>query len=261
MTSPSAPPSYRVAVYAAPDDYEELGEALRSVLGMHATDAMVHARSAPGVLAISLERAPAEELARAIQTLGLRTEVVSEADLPSLEHTPVVHHVRCLDEGLEILELHGHEAALLPWDDITLLSVGQVPQETARHSSEAQTSSVKAARWGSPSVTETQLPPGPEAWIVCERPRRAFRIDHKRMNYEYLGDRKTDSATANFRLFIDDVIARARHAYLTPATRAYLEQQSVTDYSFESSEKLQHNTELHLLIHRRAGTPPPTSPE
>ena len=74
------------------------------------------------------------------------------------------------------------------------------------------------------------------------------------MNYEYLGKRKTFSATANFRLFLDDVIAGARRAYLTPSTRDYLERGSVTDYSFASPDALKHDAILHLLIRRRAGS-------
>lgn len=252
--------SCHVAVFAAPHDFQELRDVFRSVLGMHPTDAMIQARSTPGILAIPLDRDQAERLAQATRAIGLPTEVVADAELPSLEHAPVVHHVRCIDEGFDILELHGHEAALIPWDDVSLLSVGQVPLETARHSSEAQTTSLKAGRWVGPSTTETPLPPGPEALIVCQRPFRAFRIDHKRMNYEYLKERKTDSATTNFRRFIDDVVARARQAHLTPATRAFLESRSVDEYSFASPAELQRYTELHLLIGHHKETPPPPPP-
>jgi hypothetical protein len=242
--------SCHVAVFAAPHNLQELRDVLQSVLGMHPIDAMIQARTAPGILAIPLDRDKAEQLAQATRAIGLPTEVVSDADLESLEHAPVIHHVRCIEGGFDILELHGHEAALVPWDDILLLSVGQVPLETARHSPEAQTTSVKAGRWVGPSSMETPLPPGPEAYIVCRRPFRAFRIDHKRMNYEYLGERKTDSATANFRLFFDDVVSRARQAALTPAARAYLENHSVDEYSFTSPSELQRYTELHLVLHK-----------
>jgi hypothetical protein len=243
--------NYRVVVFAEPDDPHDLAEVFESVLKMHPTDAMVQARRPPGVLPTPLDREQAERLAGSIVAAGVQAEAVSASELPILEHVPAVHHARCLETGLEIIELHGWEAALVPWDVIDLLSVGQVPQETSRHFSEAQSTSIKAGRRTGPTTVETPLPPGPEAWIICSNPFRVYRIDHKRMNYEYLGERKTDSATANFQLFINDVVARARRAYLTPATRAFLERGSVGSYSFESSEDLERFTVLHLLIHRR----------
>jgi hypothetical protein len=113
---------------------------------------------------------------------------------------------------------------------------------------------ISAARRTSPGPKDILMTPGPSAWFVCKNPDRELRIDHKRMNYEYLGKRKTFSATANFRLFLDDVIARARQAYLTPSTRDYLEHGSVSDYSFDSPEALKQDAILHILIRRRAGS-------
>jgi hypothetical protein len=246
-------PTYRVAVFAAPDDPRELARVLELCLGMHATDALFHARSAPGVLAIPLDRPLAERVTAGIVSLGVQAAAVAEADLPDFSRAAVVHHARCLETGLEIVELHGVEAALVPWSDVELLSIGQVPQETARHYLAAESVTVRAARRTGPTTVQTPLPPGPEAWVLCARPSRIFRIDHKRMNYEYLGDRKSESATANFRLFIDDVVSHARGAYLTPSTRAYLEHGSVADYSFDSMDELQRATEIHLLLHTHAG--------
>jgi hypothetical protein len=136
-------------------------------------------------------------------------------------------------------------------DDVDLLSIGQVPIESSRHYVPNDITTIRSGSRTGPSTLETPVAPGPEAWILCVRPFRAYRIDHRRMNYGYLGDRKLDSATANFRLFIDDIVARARRAYLTPTTRAYIEHGSVADYSFDTSEELQRVTLLHLLIHRR----------
>ena len=78
---------------------------------------------------------------------------------------------------------------------IDLISVGQVPQETSRHYPTAEM--VTAARRTSHGPTDMLLTPGPSAWFVCRNPNRELRVDHKRMNYEYLGQRKTFSATAN----------------------------------------------------------------
>jgi hypothetical protein len=250
-------PSCRVVVFAAADEPNDLGQILTHCLGMLAADALVHARTAPGVLAIPLTREQAEQVACGIAAIGIQAAVVTIDELPPFDHTvEVVHHVQCLEDGLKVIELHGRESVLIAWSEIDLISVGQVPQESARHDISGQTVAVRAARRTGPSPMKTPLAPGPEVWILLRGSSRWLRIDHKRMNYEYLGDRKTDSATSNFRLLLDDIITRARHAYLTPATRAFLTHGSVSEYSFRTVEDLQHATHLHLLIHRRAGADP-----
>jgi hypothetical protein len=255
MNAPAANDlKYRVIVYAAPDEAEELGDVLESVLGLHATDALIVARTAPGPLGDELTRDVADRLASEISQIGVRADVMPASEVPEFRNIVVVHHARCLDGGLDVLGLNAEEKMLIAWSDIDLISVGQVPQETSRHYPMREM--VTAARRTSPGPTDMLLTPGPCAWFVCRNPTSELRVDHKRMNYEYLGQRKTFSATANFRLFLDDVIARARAAYLTPSTRDYLEHGSVTDYSFGSPDALKRDAILHLLIHRRLVVPP-----
>jgi hypothetical protein len=255
MDTPAADNSkFRVVVYAAPDDPQELGEALVRVLGLHATDALVLARTAPGPLGDELPRDAAERLAAEISQIGVRAEAIPAGDVPEFKSVLVVHHARCLDTGLEVLGLNAEEKMLIPWGDIDLISVGQVPQEMARHYVTGEMAAMSAARRTSPGPRDVLMTPGPSAWFVCKNPEQQLRIDHKRMNYEYLGKRKTFSATANFRLFLDDVIARARPADLTPSTRDYLVHGSVTDYSNGSPDDLKHDAILHLLIRQRAGS-------
>jgi hypothetical protein len=243
---------YRVVVYAAPDDAQELADVIARVLGLHPTDALIRARTVPGPLIDELPRGTAERLAGEISQIGVRAEALPAASVPEFNSIVVVHHARCLETGLEVLGVNAQEQMLVPWNDIDLISVGQVPQETARHYVTGEMAAISAARRTSPGPRDILLTPGPSAWFVCKNPDRELRIDHKRMNYEYLGKRKTFSATANFRLFLDDVIARARQAYLTPSTRDYLEHGSVTDYSFDSPDVLKQDAILHILIRRRS---------
>src|SRR5262245_10907295 len=122
-----------VVVYAAPDDPQELGDVLERVLGLHPTDALVQARTAPGPLTADLPRETAERLAAEISQIGVRAEAVPAESVPEFKNIVVVHHARCLDSGLEVLGLSAQERTLVPWNDIDLISVGQIPQETARH--------------------------------------------------------------------------------------------------------------------------------
>jgi hypothetical protein len=162
----------------------------------------------------------------------------------------MIHHARCLDQGLEIVDLRGGREQLIAWPEIVLLAIGQVPQEHATHLATGQMAVISSARRSRVVPTEVPLTPGPEALLICEPAARAWRIDHKRMNYEYLGARKTDSATANFRIFVDDLVQRAPAAGLTRSTRAWLDHGAVDSWSFESAADLARDALLQYLLRR-----------
>lgn len=255
MTDEISPPDstskYRVAVFAEPDDPHELADVIATKLGLHLTDARVHAHAVPGILPALMSQTAAEELAESIGALGIRTDVIAQADMPHLEQAEVLHHVRCLEEGLEVIDLHGKPNRIIDWDDIQLISIGHVPQESQRRYVVETTSSIHA---GPHHLADTpKVPPksGPEAWIIRRSPEAAYRIEHNQMNYEYLDDRKEGSATHNFRLLIDDLVARIPHAYLTPAAHAYVDHGHLGDYEFQSLEEHRRYTLFHLLLLRQ----------
>lgn len=247
--------AYRVVVFAAPDDPQELGRVLSEVLGMHPTDALLHARRAPGILPDRLPREQAARLAAAISKLGLHAESVSADQIPEFGHGEAVHHLKCLGAGLEIFGLNGELEASVPWEEIELICVGVVPQETARHYLTSEMTTLSAARRTTPHALDVPLPEGPELWLIRRSPLTALCVDHKRMNYEYLGNRKTDSATANFRSFLNDLLQNAPRAYLTPSTRAYVGHGAEKLYHFASSDNLLHYAQFHLLVHRLSQAP------
>src|SRR6266487_1869749 len=106
---------YRVAIYSRPQDPQVLRDVLVRELGIHPTDAMIHAHAAPGLLPDSLSQDKAAKVAEAISALGPRAEAVPAAEIFHFPRHEVVHHAQCLDEGLEILEWHGAEVVLAPW--------------------------------------------------------------------------------------------------------------------------------------------------
>lgn len=247
----SAEPTVRVAVFAAPDGIDELSHVLSDVLGLHPTDAAIHARGMPGILPDSLPREKGAQLVAGINRIGLHAELVPSGDVPALDHVQPVHHLRCLDSGLEVLALHGEREAIVPWQDIELICVGVIPQEVTKHYLSGEMATLSAARRTTHLALELPLSEGPELWIGCRQPFRAFRIDHKRMNYEYLGERKTDSATVNFRSLLEDILRQAPQAYLTPSTRAYIGHGAEKLYRFESTDALSHYLQFHILVQRQ----------
>jgi hypothetical protein len=243
---------FRVVVFAAPDDPHELADVLTEILGIHHTDAMVHSRLVPGILPDRLSCEKSERLAAAINGMGLHAESVSADEIPDFGHGEPVHHVQCPEEGLDIFGLRGGLDDCVPWGEIELICVGVVPQETTKHYLTNEMTNLSAARRTTHGPLEVSLSDGPELWFIRRNPPHAYRVDHKRMNYEYLGERKTDSATVNFRLFLDDLLRHVPHAYVTPSTRAFLGHGAERLYHFDSADHLQRYTQFHCLAHRRA---------
>lgn len=249
---PEALADWRVVIFASPDDTYALRDTIVETLGMHPTDAMIRANSAPAILPDLFTAGQAELLASAIDKQGLQAEAIPQSEIPDFGHPEPVHHAKCLDAGLEILEMHGEEETMIPWPQVELVSVGNVPQEIARHMLvETEPIPVTSARRTSRLPLEVQRRSGPELLVVRREPRLAFRMDHERMSYEYLGLRKTDSAARNFRLFVEDLVARASEAYLPPATRAFLKREQPIEYQFDSPEELRRYTVFHLLLRQR----------
>jgi hypothetical protein len=238
---------YQVVVFGTPGDPLELRELLIEKLGLHPTDAQVRAHLAPGVLPDRLVKSKADELANAIRKLGVNATAVAAAEIPSFEHPELVHRARCLETGLEVIELHGEPECLLPWGEVELISIGYVPLEHVHRYQVVSTALTSAPRPPHEALEVAALS-GFEAWIIRREPRQALRIDHNRMNYEYLGDRLTDSSTQNFRLFVGDAVRLAPHTYLTPSTRAFLQHGPLRHYHFDSPEELRRYTIFHLLL-------------
>jgi hypothetical protein len=138
----------------------------------------------------------------------------------------------------------------IPPGDLELLSIGEMPTESTHHAVDYEP---RLHTSTGPKGSEIDLPDmlGAEAFLIAENPFRVFLINNNEMNYEYLGDRKTTSATANFRLFVDDIIAMARGLYLTPAARAFTSHGLLMHYQFDNQDALRRHTLFHLIICRQ----------
>ncbi len=244
-------PVFRVVVFAAPSEPEALSKILQETLGLHPIDSRIHAHAVPGILPDRLPEDQAQRVAREIGTLGITTEVIAEEELPHLEHPEVVHHALIDDSDLKVLEYRGREERTIPWTEIELISVGYVPLEKTVHIPVDTTVILSAAPRAPTFSYEFPTFSGPEAWLVTTGEPQAYRINHNEMNYETLGDRRTDSATVNFRLLLGDFMDHLPNIYVPPATHAFLRGGLLRHYLFQSSEELQRYTRFHLLLLHR----------
>lgn len=246
---------YRVAVFAVPDDRESLLPILELLPETTTIDARVRLRDLPGVLPGRLDRETAELLVTKFHDAGVEAALIPETDLPTFEHRPAPHHVRCTQSGIEFVGLGGATELTLPWAELALFSIGVVPVDHSHHERSAPTAVIQAAPGGRAVESDTRAAHGPEMWLVREAPFQAWHIDHLEMNYEYLGDRKSTSAAANFRLFAQDLAESAPAAYRTPSARAYLESHAAEAYHFVSREAHAKTVQLHVLLRRSMQRP------
>lgn len=249
-TDASAANMFRVAVFGHVNDSQDIAELLAHTLGLNTVDARIHTRHIPGLLPDRLDEWRAAGLVEVLFEHGLSAAAFNEHDIPSLDHPQVVHHAACHENGLQVYGLVGVESGLVCWGNLELISVGEIPQEPPHHSSTGHMVVVTSAPHTENEHVESKGIHGPELWLIARRPERVFRIDHRQMNYEYLGSRKTGSATVNFRLLLEDIVAHAAQAWLTPATHAWLKHESQFKFAFHSSEDLCNTTLTHLLMHR-----------
>lgn len=244
---------YRLLVLSLPEDPPSLANLLTDALELNRVDARIQIHRLPGLLKPELDRDLAERLAAQIHDAGGLATLIACDEVPDLSRPTPLHHVRCTDHALEILGLDGRPIAAAGWNELALLNIGLLPLEIVRHES-VDTTALHSAPGSKTSTTEVRSMRGPEAWLIAENPFRVWIIKPAEMNYEYLGDRKQTSGAANFRMLIDDIIARAKQLYLAPPARAFTGHGLSRHFEFEGDEELRENTLFHLLIRRQLQT-------
>lgn len=240
----------RLLVLSLPEDPQSLADLLADALGQTRIDARIQLHRLPGLLRADIDPETAQRLAAQIHDAGGLATPISCENVPDLSRPTPLHHVRCLENALELVGLDGQPANAIAWDELALLNIGLLPLEIAHHET-VDTTALHSAPGPKSATTDVRAMRGPEAWLIAENPFRCWIIKPAEMNYEYLGDRKQSSGAANFRLLIDDVISRAKQLYLAPPARAFTGHGLARHFEFDDVEELRENTLFHLLIRRQ----------
>lgn len=254
--------NFRLVVLRGPTDHTLLGEIFRDELHLNSIDALGRASRMPGVLKDHFTRERAQTLAAAIRDAGWEAVAVPVTELPDPQHPRVVHHARCTETGFVLIGLSGEVESEIPWDAIRLLCIGEAPLETSRHY-RLNERYVTAGQYLHGGPLDLRIPPSLQLWIECRSPSALLQVVHSHMNYEYLGSRRTDSGTSNFRTFVDDLVRFAPHAVRTPSTEAYRSGEDSPRYRFNSAEDLTHYVVWQIILARQTSVPTaalPTTP-
>jgi hypothetical protein len=247
----NTPPRYRLVIFQAIDEPQELRDLVCRVTGMHPTDAVQWLARAPGTWPQPLEESEVRKLLEGLFEAGIAAEAWRIDQFPELSPARTVHRVACLAEGFRVEGLRAEPTHWVPWERIELICAGRIGVEDEfRH--------VQSPRWPSMVVAgvralalmkpkpssrlarASRIPRDPvgEVIVVRRDPRVAFRAVETQMNYAYLGKRRSHSAAENFPIFVADLCARADSAYITPSTRSLLERDKQGEHVFPSSPAL-----------------------
>ena len=96
---PNTPKRYRLVIFDAIDDRQELREVVCSVTGMHPTDAVQWLARAPGVWPQQLEEPEVRKLLDGLYEAGVAAEAWRADQFPELSPARTVHRAACLSEG------------------------------------------------------------------------------------------------------------------------------------------------------------------
>jgi hypothetical protein len=255
---PTKPAQYRLVIFEAIEEPREVRDLISRVTGMHPTDAVQWLARAPGTWPRALDEVTVRKLLDGLYDLGIPAEAWRTDQFPELSPARTVHRAACLNEGFRIEGLRGEPTHWAPWDRIEEICAGRIRVEDEFRQGQtprgpgAVVAGIRALVLMKPSPSgrrdrAMRIPRDPvgEVIIVRRDPRIAFRAIETQMNYAYLGDRLSQSASENFPVFVADLCARAEAAYVTESTRALLQHSDPDEYEFESSQIL-----LEYATHR-----------
>jgi hypothetical protein len=260
-------PLYRLVVFDELDDIKPVRDLFVAATGSHPTDAAQWVARVPGVWPKPLDEATTRKLLDGLYEMEIAAEAWRVDAFPDLGTTRTIHAASCEEAGFRVTGLRSEPTHWVPWDKFELISAGLIEAEDEFRdvSPPSWISGINAgarlftgrnpARARKTRAMRVPRDPMPEVVLIRKDPRVTFRVVAGQMNYSYLGERLKPSSAENFPLFLADLCARAKSAYLTYPTRDLLAGQACEDDVFPDSQSLLDYS-LHRLLwswYRRDG--------
>jgi hypothetical protein len=241
---------YRLVIFDAIDDPQELRELICEAAGMHPTDVVQWLARAPGVWPQPLEEPVVRKILDELYEYGVAAEAWRTDQFLDLSPR-TIHRAACLGEGLRIEGLRGEPTHWVPWNRVEMICAGWVTVADQFRDAQklkwswAVVDGIRALALTKPRPLERRarsfrIPRDSvgEVLIVRRDPRITFRVVENQMNYAYLGPRLQSSTAENFPIFIADLCALSDQAYITPSTHCLLEHRDPGEHVFLSSQAI-----------------------
>lgn len=241
---------YRLVVFDELDDPQLVRDLFAKVTGTHPTDAMQWVAKVPGVWPKPLDETETRALLDGLYELEVAAEAWRLDKFPDLGTPRTIHDAACLDNGFRVKGLRGEPTHWVPWDKVEMICAGRIAASDEFRDVQPP-SWVSAVGNGFRAMIgqgprhprryrASRIPRDPvgEVLIVRSEPRVTFRVVETKMNYSYLGDRLKEHAAENFPLFLGDLIAHSKKAYLTRSTRSMTHNGDPESFEFADSTAL-----------------------
>src|SRR5438270_5138719 len=142
---PTTPARYRLVIFEAIEEPQEVRDLVCRVTGMHPADAVLWLARAPGTWPQPLEEPAVRELLDGLYELGIAAEAWRTDQFPELSPARTVHRAACLTAGFRTEGLRGEPTHWVPWDRVELICAGRIAKED-------EFRNVYAPRWPSTVV-------------------------------------------------------------------------------------------------------------
>ena len=250
---------YRLVVFDELDDPHKVRDLFSEVTGAHPTDSMQWVARVPGLWPKLLDEGQTRRLLDGLYELEVAAEAWRVDAFPDISRPRTIHEAACLEGGFRVTGLRGEPTHWVPWDKVELIAAGKVSADdefrdvTPPGWINALSTGFRAALGKAPRTARKsramRVPRDPvgEVIVVRRDPRLAFRVVENKMNYGYLGDRLSQSASENFPQLVGDLRRLATDAYVTQTTTDLLGGGDPDDYEFGTSQGLVDYATLRLL--------------
>jgi len=254
-----------------PLDLQKTARILAKAQNIIYADATRSVRNCCGILAQNLTLEEARSLSDDLNREDVGVFYMDQGQMYRPERAVHVNNADCLEQHFNVQDVYGRPHPL-SWENITLISLGRVVERTESGSwacsvpgrgivaGRVLRASILGLSGGMIARGPVESSPGRRRATEEERhildifskvpQRRHYRIQQKSFNYNYLGERLRPNSTENFRLFIEDLVRFAKHAYGNRGINAYLtgkEPEKIDYYDLDHFNK--ENLWLLQLIH------------
>jgi hypothetical protein len=228
----------------------EYGRLLQDMLGGIAYDHMARMNRSFGWVAAGLEADVASRLAASFEARGVPAVVREDASF-SAERPRLTVSQADLTPASFIVHPEASETREIPWGEVTLISLGNVPRERPRIG--AKRESIFVSGGGTQPAPRAPLLSTARrvnekgallhAWVRA--PACVVSIRPEDFFYDYLRDRRRQVCGENLSLLIDDLRRLAGGAYWPPLSREYVETGEPSHHFGSEHEFSRYNYWVH----------------
>jgi hypothetical protein len=222
---------------------ENMKAAFHGVPGLTPADALMMCQHSTGILARGLDQAQAQQIQAGLAAQGIETEIADQGDLPVLPPMRHVTRVECTADALMIFDPLGNKFPL-DWRDIMLVAAGRVAVVEFKRVGTPAGLPIQETVDNGLGVIDDLLfknsgfrPPGARMVYPGAVNYETKEEHHQRWTAEivirggglrynleaeqplqplfgYLGERRTNDVTENFKLLVQDICQSAPEAAL-----------------------------------------------